>query len=74
MPRTRPGRGNPAGGHDPRREDRLAIRTRTASPPQPQRAERWRREMGAEELAGFEAVAGDLLADLGYELGARTPS
>jgi hypothetical protein len=61
------------GGGRARREVRLAIQARTASPPQPQRAGRWRREMSSAELAEFEAVAGDLLASLGYELGAKTP-
>jgi hypothetical protein len=59
-------------GHKLRREVRLAIHERTASPPQPERAGRWRREMSAGDLAEFEAVAGDLLVDLGYELGAVT--
>jgi hypothetical protein len=63
-----------AGGRRARREDRLAIHALTGSPPEPQRAGRWRREMSPEELAGFEAVAGGLLAELGYELGARTAS
>jgi hypothetical protein len=62
------------GGQELRREARLAIHERTASPPQAKRAGRWRREMSAHDLAEFEAVAGDLLADLGYELGAHTPS
>jgi hypothetical protein len=60
------------GGQKLRREARLAIHERTASPPQPERAGRWRREMSAHDLAEFEVVAGDLLADLGYELGAAT--
>jgi Sulfotransferase family len=32
----------------------------------------WREEMPAEDVAAFEAVAGDLLAELGYELGSAT--
>jgi hypothetical protein len=63
-----------AGGRRAQREDRLAIHARTGSPPQPQRAGRWRREMSANALGEFEAVGRDLLADLGYEVGARTPS
>jgi hypothetical protein len=63
-----------AGGRRARREDRLAIHARTGSPPEPQRAGRWRREMSADAVGEFEAVGGDLLADLGYEVGARTPS
>jgi hypothetical protein len=62
------------GGGKAVREDRLAIHARTASSPQPQRAGRWRREMSADDLAEFEAVAGDLLEDLGYELAAKTPT
>jgi hypothetical protein len=54
------------------REARLALHARTASPPEPQRVGRWRREMSADDLAEFEAVAGDLLVDLGYELGPAT--
>lgn len=61
------------GGGTARREARLAIHARAASPPQPERAGRWRREMSSDDLAEFEAVAGDLLASLGYELGAKTP-
>jgi hypothetical protein len=61
-------------GEKLRREERLALQARAASPPDPQRAGRWRREMSADELAEFEAVAGDLLAELGYERGAATPS
>jgi len=57
-----------------KREVRLALHERTASPPQPERAGRWRREMSAQEVAEFEAVAGDLLADLGYELGTQAPA
>jgi len=57
------------------REQRLALHARTASPPEPKRAGRWRREMSADDLAEFEAVAGDLLVDVGYELGApKRPS
>jgi hypothetical protein len=62
------------GGQTLRREARLAIHERTASPPQPERAGRWRREMSGNDVAEFEAVAGDLLADLGYELGTQAPA
>ena len=33
----------------------------------------WRDEMTARDLGAFEAIAGDLLAELGYELRARPP-
>jgi DNA-binding transcriptional ArsR family regulator len=49
-------------GHQLRGEVRVALHTRTASPPEPQRAARWRREMSDHELAEFDAVAGDLRA------------
>jgi len=35
---------------------------------------RWKTKMSAEDLAKFEALAGDLLAELGYPLGAATKS
>ncbi|MBI5106287.1 MAG: sulfotransferase, partial [Solirubrobacterales bacterium] len=38
-------------------------------PPDPAIADRWREQLSAEDVARFEAVAGDLLADLGYEVG-----
>ena len=41
----------------------------TTEPPDPGRLDRWRREMDAEELAAYEGVAADMLAELGYELG-----
>ncbi len=62
------------GGDTLRREARLGFQARTAAPPQPQRAGRWRREMSAADRTEFEAVAGDLLDDLGYELAAKTPT
>ncbi len=34
----------------------------------------WRTQMRADDVRGFEAVAGDLLADLGYELRGPTPA
>lgn len=37
-------------------------------PPDPERVERWRTEMSAEDRAVYEELAGDLLADLGYEV------
>jgi len=43
-------------------------------PPRPERLEVWRRKMTPECLAAFEAEAGDLLSELGYELGAAQPA
>ena len=49
-------------------EVRASQHSRVASPPQTARAGRWRTEMSETDRKAFEAVAADLLADLGYEL------
>jgi hypothetical protein len=51
--------------------ERLGQHPFLASPPRADRAGRWRQAMSAAEVAEFEAVAGDLLALLGYERGSR---
>jgi hypothetical protein len=48
--------------------NRLAAHALTSEPPTTERSGRWRTEMTTEELAGFESVAGELLAEPGYEL------
>jgi hypothetical protein len=53
------------------RAERLGQHPFLASPPRADRAGRWRQAMSAAEVAEFEAVAGDLLAVLGYERGSR---
>ena len=50
-------------------EKRVGSHAMTKRPPDPQRLDRWREEMSAPDLAEFEAVAGDLLEELGYERG-----
>jgi hypothetical protein len=45
-----------------------------SEPPDPERIERWRTEMSPEDRAVYEELAGDLLADLGYEVGGRDPA
>lgn len=50
---------------------RAEQHARVASAPQSQRAGRWRNEMGTDDREAFEAVAGELLAELGYEVGGR---
>jgi hypothetical protein len=50
-------------------EQRAAQHANVSKPPQRERAGRWRRDMTPEQLAAFEATAGPLLKDLGYELG-----
>jgi hypothetical protein len=52
------------------REQRLRQHPNVCSPPLPARAGRWRREMSAADRAVFEAHAGWLLRELGYEDGA----
>jgi hypothetical protein len=48
---------------------RLAAHERASEPPAPERVGAWRSEMSARDRAAFEAEAGDLLAELGYEVG-----
>ncbi len=52
-------------------EVRAKQHARVASPPQSQRAGRWRSEMAATDCEAFESVAGELLTELGYEVGER---
>ena len=49
------------------REQRLAQHPLVGQPLRPERAGRWRREMTAADVATFDAIAGDLLAELGYD-------
>jgi hypothetical protein len=60
----------PAEGQRPQEtaEDRLAMHARAAEAPDRGRVQRWRREMDPADVERFESVAGDLLAELGYEV------
>jgi Sulfotransferase family len=49
-------------------EERRASHALAARPPTAARMGAWREQMSAAERAEFEAVAGDLLVELGYEL------
>jgi len=40
----------------------------TTKPPDPAKLDKWQREMSAADLAVYDAVAGDLLRELGYEV------
>jgi hypothetical protein len=51
-------------------EHRKEHRSSVASPLSAERAERWREEMSPADRDAFESVAGDLLAELGYPMGA----
>ncbi|MGH2963220.1 MAG: sulfotransferase family protein [Solirubrobacterales bacterium] len=48
--------------------ERLAAHAKTREPPDPARLARWKTEMSAADRRAFERAAGDLLADLGYEV------
>jgi Sulfotransferase family len=57
-----------AGGRRARSgEERMAAHALATAPPDPKRLAAWRTEMSAADQAEFEAVAGDLLTELGYE-------
>ncbi len=46
--------------------ERLKAHALATKPPTQERIEVWREDMSAEDLAEFEAVAGELLSELGY--------
>lgn len=50
------------------REQLAALHHLTSRRPDQGRAGRWRREMSRQERASFEAIAGDMLAQCGYEV------
>ena len=57
------------------RAERIARHANVMRPPDPARAGRWRAALTPDEAARFEAVAGGLLAELGYETDStREPS
>jgi hypothetical protein len=51
-------------------EHRQAKHAMTAAPPQESKVQEWRTEMNEADRAAFEAEAGELLAELGYPVGA----
>jgi hypothetical protein len=48
---------------------RASRHARVAEPPQRARSGRWRTDMSGPDREAFEAIAGDLLSELGYEVG-----
>jgi hypothetical protein len=52
-------------------EARLESHRLAKEPPRSDRIGMWRERMTAEEVAEYEAVAGDMLVELGYELGSE---
>jgi hypothetical protein len=65
MARDLPGDG---GGVRHSGSERMEAHALTSRPPTSERIAAWRDEMSAEDRAAFAAVAGDLLAELGYEV------
>jgi hypothetical protein len=49
--------------------ERAAAHALAKEPPNPERIAAWREQMSDSDRAAYEAVAGDLLAELGYEVG-----
>jgi hypothetical protein len=47
---------------------RIENHAPTTKPPDPAKLDKWRREMSEEDLRGYDAVAGDMLRELGYEV------
>jgi hypothetical protein len=62
---------NPLGGKTA--EWRLEAHARATDPPDPGRIGAWREDMSAQEIAEFEATAGEMLRELGYELSGVAP-
>jgi hypothetical protein len=50
-------------------EERRAKHAWTSQPPESSRIGRWRTEMSASDRREFEAIAGEMLAELGYDGG-----
>jgi hypothetical protein len=50
-------------------EERMKIMENLKRAPDPSRIDRWRTEMSPEDLATFEAIAGERLRELGYPVG-----
>jgi len=56
-------------------KERMQAHAMTQKPPDPSAIYRWKERMSAEDVAAFDAAAGGLLAELGYEVGAaRAPA
>ena len=55
-------------------DERMAAHALAAEPPKADRIATWRERMSASDRAAFERVAGDLLAELGYEVGSGQTS
>ncbi len=58
-----------AGGPTLTPEERVRQHALVSAPPNRDAAGRWQERMTPDEVAAFEAIGGDLLLELGYELG-----
>jgi len=50
-------------------EERMQAHAMTQKPPDPSAMYRWKEKMSAADVEAFDSTAGDLLAELGYEVG-----
>jgi hypothetical protein len=53
-------------------EERMQAHAMTQKPPDPSAMYRWKEKMSPEDVRDFDAAAGELLAELGYEVGVGT--
>ena len=57
-----------------RASERIAGHAMTTQPPDASRLGRWATEMSETDVAAFEGAAGELLAELGYEIAGAAPT
>jgi hypothetical protein len=50
-------------------EERMQAHAMTQKPPDPSAMYRWKEKMSPEDVAAFDVAAGELLSELGYEVG-----
>lgn len=55
-------------------EERMQAHAMTQKPPDPSAMYRWKEKMSPGDVAAFDGAAGELLADLGYEVGSAAAS
>ncbi len=53
--------------------ERMEAHAMTQKPPDPSAMYRWKEKMSPEDIAAFDAAAGELLNELGYEVGTVSP-
>lgn len=54
-------------------EERMQAHAMTQKPPDPSAMYRWKEKMSPEDVGAFDAAAGELLSELGYEVGTAAP-